>query len=181
MKKTRLTRLIFIASTAFLLLKTLNLFLSDLSFQKGYVENLKGNYESALEKINAALSLNRHEPDYYVELADAACELRQTEDCLRAASKAISLNPQNSLTLKMLFKTFARAGLYENALLMAEKLTVLSPTDPEGYYFKALALRGLGKTAEALDVVIQGLDLKGDYTEALNLKLELELELELGT
>jgi len=128
-KKTAKTTILVV--TTFLLFKIGNLFLADIAFNKGYKANLGGKYKQSVELIEQAINLNRHEPIYYRELADSYCMLGQTDKCLKNASKAIEINPQNLLTLKALTKTFIRTGLIENAQVMSEKLLEVCPSDEE--------------------------------------------------
>ncbi|MFH1896304.1 MAG: hypothetical protein ABH814_02410 [bacterium] len=136
MQNLKLKTLIILTLTSFLLLKTVNLFLADIAFAKGYKANLAGNWEQSAKLIEAAVKLNRHEPTYFRELADAYCMLGDTNACLENAATALSLNPYDSLTLKALIKTFIRAGLLENAGLLTEKLISLAPTDEESRQLK---------------------------------------------
>lgn len=167
-------RTLIIIATTFLLLKTASLLLADLSFNRGYIENLKGNYTESATLIEEAVKLNKHEPTYYRELADSYCMAKEVEKCFVTANQALKLNPNNSLTLKALTKTFIRTGLLENALILSERLIAISSTDPESYYLKALALSLKGESNLAQDTLNEALKLKGDYQSALELKKSLD-------
>lgn len=154
-------------------IKIINLFLSDISFTQAYYANLSGDYQGSIDKIQSAVKLNQHEPAYFRELADSYCEQGETAECLKAAEKALTLNPNNSLTLKALIKTFLRTGLTQNALLLCDHLIALSPTDPEGYYLKALTLNLKGENDLSKDVLKKALELKSDYPAALESETKL--------
>ncbi len=132
-------KITIIAITIFFLIKIINLFLADVSFNQGYIANLQGDFESSQRQIENALFLNKHEPLYYRELADSYCAVGDKALCLKYASSALALNPKNSLTLKALIKTFIRYGEKENAINLAEKLVILTPTDPEAQYLLDIA------------------------------------------
>lgn len=134
--KLKLKILIILTLTGFLLLKTVNLFLADVAFAKGYRASLAGDYEPAARLIEAAVKLNRHEPTYYRELADAYCMQGNLALCLENAATALSLNPNDSLTLKALIKTFIRAKMFANANLLTNDLLMLTPTDEESRQLK---------------------------------------------
>lgn len=136
-------KLLTITSTTFFIVKILNLFVADVAFNQGYKANLQGEYEKSAELIEQAVKLNKHEAEYYYELADSYCMLQRYEQCLQAAEKALQLNQQNILTLKSLTRTFARVGLVQNAKLMSERLLQLSPTDEESRQLNSYIIENL--------------------------------------
>ena len=138
-KEEKINKTVVALISAFLIVKIVNLFMADVAFNRGYRENLAGNWEESAKNIESAIKLNRHQPTYYYELADSYCQIGDIDKCINNANRALQLNPNNSLTLKALIKTFLRVGQIENAVMLGEKLIQLSPTDAEAHYLLQFA------------------------------------------
>ncbi|MCL5003873.1 MAG: O-antigen ligase family protein [Patescibacteria group bacterium] len=181
--------LVLTAVLIFVFFKIANLFLADVSYSRGLSLSQAGDYTGAANSLISAVNLNYFEPAYHRDFSltlaqKSLLETGQTQiDDLNAAvgeaETAYNLNPQNSLTLKTLVRTYfiisQLAPQYtEKVYELLQAVIKLSPTQPQSYYDAALIDFYLNKKTEALNLTQKALSLKPNYTEAKDLLNKLE-------
>jgi len=90
----------------------------------------------------------------YQALSFALAEMGDYEDAMRAAERAVEINPNDPDTLESLAKAQVRFGAYEEAVANAERALRLHPFAPQYYsYVYGQALYAAGRYAGAENVL----------------------------
>jgi tetratricopeptide (TPR) repeat protein len=114
-----------------------------------------GDGETARYYISQALS--RHPDDYrvhyYAAYLDAQAD--RIPQAIRSAEQALYLRPEYGPAQSLLGNLHYSAGHYEEALRLADALIARDREDSAAWYLKALALRSLGRTADAIQVLTE--------------------------
>jgi adenylate cyclase len=130
-----------------------------LTYIKDHALGLTGRATEAdlqigLEHIRAAIRL---QPDLgvgYQALSFALAETGDYEGAIRAAERAVEINPNDPDTLEALAKAQVRFGAYDAAVANAERALRLHPFAPQYYsYVYGQALYAAGRYEEADDVL----------------------------
>jgi tetratricopeptide (TPR) repeat protein len=114
-----------------------------------------GDGETARYYIGQALS--RHSDDYRVHYYAAYLDSQagRIPQAIRSAEQALYLRPEYGPAQSLLGNLHYRAGHYEEALRLADALIARNREDGAVWYLKALALRSLGRTADAIQVLTE--------------------------
>jgi tetratricopeptide (TPR) repeat protein len=112
-----------------------------------------GDGETARSYIGQALS--RHPDDYRVHYYAAYLDAQagRIPQAIRSAEQTLSLRPEYGPAQSLLGNLRYSAGNYEEALRLADALITRNREDGAAWYLKALALRSLGRTADAVQVL----------------------------
>ncbi|MDR2177707.1 MAG: tetratricopeptide repeat protein [Treponema sp.] len=114
-----------------------------------------GEDETARSYIAQALS--RYPEDYRVHYYAAYLDAQggRLSQAIRSAEQAAYLKPGYAPALSLLGSLRYRSGHYEEALRLADTLIARSREDGAAWYLKALALRRLGRVADAIRVLTE--------------------------
>jgi tetratricopeptide (TPR) repeat protein len=132
------------------------------------------NVEQAVEEFQSALAINKNIADLYLNLGVAYKLLEQYDLAQEALLASYALNPNDTVALTELSRSFFADGRFAQAAQYAEEATKVNPTDPRLHgnlgviYYKmedypkaipelALAIQG-GQTADGK--VVDGLNLE---------------------
>ena len=96
------------------------------------------------------LRLNSPMAESYTGLASELLELGKPTDAQHMALHAIKLTPTLSKAYKVLGFSYRHLGLHEEGLLSFQRVTQLSPQDPEGWANLALVQSHTGRSPEAI-------------------------------
>ena len=97
--------------------------------------------------------------DYYFLRAQHTYDIQEMLDLLE---KALELDPQHYDSLYQRACIYCAQNDYERLLMEARAMTVVRPNGPQGYHFKATALREMGRNAEAIHEHDQAIHLDSD-------------------
>ena len=165
--------------------KVINIWIADTYFAQGERQSESGNPGAAYNKISDALELNPNEPFYRSELAFSAAQasaaLHSEDSSISASlkdtaveqmSEVLAQSPKNVSFWRTAIKTYFELAVVDKVFLQKTLDAVnsainLAPSDPKLYYNKALILDTMGKKDEEVKVLLQALDLKPNYNEAL--------------
>jgi tetratricopeptide (TPR) repeat protein len=112
-----------------------------------------GEDETARSYIERALS--RYPDDYRVHYYAAYLDAQggRLSQAIRSAEEALYFKPGYGPAQSLLGSLRYRSGHYEEALRLADTLIARDRGDAAAWYLKALALRRLGRTADAIRVL----------------------------
>ncbi|OHB74891.1 MAG: hypothetical protein A2Z25_10745 [Planctomycetes bacterium RBG_16_55_9] len=85
--------------------------------------------------------------NYYFLHAQRTYDIQEMLDLL---DKALELDPQHYDSLYQRACIYCAQNDYESLLMEARAMTVVRPSGPQGYHLKAIALREMGRYAEAI-------------------------------
>jgi tetratricopeptide (TPR) repeat protein len=114
-----------------------------------------GENEAARSYIERALS--RYPEDYRVHYYAAYLDAQagRLSQAIRSAGDALYFKPGYGPAQSLLGSLRYRAGHYEEALRLADTLIARDRDDAAAWYLKALALRRLGRTADAIRILTE--------------------------
>ncbi len=108
-----------------------------------------GKFAEALTSYNQALAMDSTSGEAYSDRATAYFSLKNYQAAVQDYTKAISLLPKPAATIKNRAAAHIMLANHAAALTDAEEALKTFPDDGQLHYFSGLALRGLGRTAEA--------------------------------
>jgi len=181
---TKSAKTIVILFAIYLIFSIFQLWYADILFSEGSKANDLGKSGTAYYKLQIASELNKGEPFYKSELANAAASAAVAYEVEDATISAQLVNKSAELTEELLknypynvsffrsaVTTYFQLSLLdekftENTLSVLDSAINLAPTDPKLYYNKGLVLYSLGKKDEAINFYKKALELKPNYIEA---------------
>ncbi len=181
----KLTTLAILLIAGYLLLSIGKYWLADLKYTKGVDLNKSERYTEASEALKSAITLSPNEALYHDELASSFGELaiasfiaKDTVNTNKYISlsideinKTTELAPHDIKLLKTKTATLANLGAmnpdyYEEAIKHLKTLTALAPTEPTAHFRLALNNARLGRNEEALEWLLEAIELKPNYENA---------------
>ncbi|MDR2375039.1 MAG: tetratricopeptide repeat protein [Treponema sp.] len=131
-----------------------------------------GEDETARSYIARALS--RYPDDYRVHYYAAYLDAQggRLSQAIRSAEQALYFKPGYGPAQSLLGSLRYRSGHYEDALRLADTLIARDREDATAWYLKALALRRLGRTADAIRVLTEAHDTVDPQDEFILFTLE---------
>ena len=103
----------------------------------------------ALAEFRAELEINPFDVPSYVEIGELELKAGNGAEAAKRFTRAVELQPGHAGAQLGLARTWIAARQYEKALVPLEEARRLAPADEAVLYQKMLALRGLGRAAEA--------------------------------
>lgn len=88
------------------------------------------NVEQAVEEFQAALAINKNIADLYLNLGVAYKLLEQYDLAQEALLASYALNPNDTIALTELSRSFFADGRFAQAAQYAEEAIKVAPTDP---------------------------------------------------
>ena len=183
---TKFAKGIVIFSTLYLLFSIFQLWYADTLFSKGEKANEAGSPGKAYNYLVTAVGLNKTEPLFKSELANAAASSAlalQNEDATLSAQlkdesityleNVLAENPNNISLWRSTIRTYFELSTLDKKYIdktldALDKAISLAPTDPKLYYNKGLVLLSEGKKDEAVKSFQKALELKPNYLEVHN-------------
>ncbi len=133
--------------------------------ERGHALMIEGDFPAARLEMELGVALDPDNADAHDALARVLVCLELPDEALRSARRAISLNPSAP---EFYFITMADAfillGRYREALAVAERIVAKRPTWIMARILNVMALHGLGKEAEAREVVRSLLEISPSFT-----------------
>jgi adenylate cyclase len=101
---------------------------ADAYFYLGRALNFACRDEEAIRQLEKAIRMNPFPPSFYfMHLGMAHFSLRQYDQAVSAANKALVLNPKNIAARRMLTVTYVEMGRLEEARVEAEEILKIDP------------------------------------------------------
>jgi tetratricopeptide (TPR) repeat protein len=98
------------------------------------------------------LSLGNHR---HVEAAKGWCQLRSFNDANAELEQITAEHWIHPEALEVRWSIYANQGKWDGALDLADVISQMAPDEPRGYLYCATSLRELGRSPEALSVLLQ--------------------------
>jgi Flp pilus assembly protein TadD len=120
-------------------------------YQLGLIYQERRQYTEAIQRFRNAIAIDPTETDAHFQLGRIARQQGRLKDALAHFETVLNQNEKHSQSeiLRELGAVYNAAGQFEDARGFLEQYTQARPYDPEGLYYYAQALEGLGRTAEA--------------------------------
>jgi adenylate cyclase len=135
--------------------------------------------QTGLEHIRESIRLDPDLAVGYQALSFALAETGDYEGAMRAAERAVEINPNDPDTLEALAKAQVRFGAYEQAVVNAERALRLHPFAPQYYpYVYGQALYAAGRYEEAEDVLAECLLRAPDERNCLRMRAAVLVRLD---
>jgi Trypsin-like peptidase domain/TPR repeat/Tetratricopeptide repeat len=131
-----------------------------------------GNYDSALNYFESAVSKNPERADAWIQVGFCKVKQGKNSDAIRAFERALRLRPDSVEAHNKLGDAYFYAGNFLKALDSYKRAVELRPREPEGYYNLGMTYLEVGDRASA---VAQARTLK-DLDSELHRKLLNEIE-----
>lgn len=109
-----------------------------------------GYWDSAVQNLNIAISINRSQPDFRLALAQCCAELDNIREAVIQFTFFIKARPKNARGWVELLKCLYGAGYYEEALEQVQNAQENTSYKPVFYYYKAAILFSLKKSKEGM-------------------------------
>ena len=116
--------------------------------------------KAALAEFRAELEINPFDVPSYVEIGDLELKAGNGTEAAKRFGRAATLQPGYAGAQLGLARTWIASRQYERALIPLTKAQRLAPQDEAVLYQKMLALRGLGRSAEAKQAQAEFQELK---------------------
>jgi len=97
---------------------------------RGYILEVTGNYEEAIQFYQAAIAINGNIPDLHMALGRNYRFLGVYDKAIEEFTRANSLNPPDPMPDLMISRTYSTIGEYAKAAQFAESSVNDAPTDP---------------------------------------------------
>jgi protein O-mannosyl-transferase len=120
----------------------------------------QGKVDLAMKDYNIAISLDATEAEYFINRGAAYATISQFDKALVDFNKGLALKPENLNGLLNRSLYYQQTQQYALALTDYDTYLKLDPSNSDMMYEKGLALRGLGREKEALDILNQAINLK---------------------
>ena len=144
-----------------LLKKAAELGYEDAYYDLGIALSDLGKNDEAIEYLKKAAEKNPKSFEVWFNLAVVAIKAGDKETALQALKKAREVKPDDYTTNYLLSVLLTEKGKFEEALQYANDALAIKET-PEAYEQKAIILRELGKTSEALKALKKAESLKNN-------------------
>lgn len=136
----------------------------------GVIDYQTRNFQSAVQKISQAISINPSVALYYSNLGNALQELKQFEASLKCYEKAIELNSNCLEAYSNRGVALQELSKWGEAIESFDMAITLKPDYAEAYSNKGVSLQKLRKIPEALICYNKALELSPNYAEAYSNK-----------
>ena len=146
--------------------------LSEWWYKNGLNSLWLGNYDSALNYFESAVSKNPERADAWIQVGFCKVKQGKNSDAIRAFERALRLRPDSVEAHNKLGDAYYYAGDFHRAIDSYKRAVELRPDQPEGYYNLGVAYLEVGDRPAA---VAQAHTLKGLDSE-LHRKLLNEIE-----
>lgn len=115
-------------------------------------QKVLGNYEQALELFNQYVKNHPDDAAAYFEIADIHSALKQTDQAIPMAEKAVELDDNNKWYKILLFQLYQEKSRFDEATVVMEQLLAAEPGNLE--YIQELALNHIynGDLKEAIKI-----------------------------
>jgi tetratricopeptide (TPR) repeat protein len=97
---------------------------------RGYILEITGNREQAVDEYKNAIALNANIPDLHIDLGRTYRALGQTDMAIQEYTLANTLNPADPRPSLYASRALAAVGSYPQAVQWAEQAVNAAPTDP---------------------------------------------------
>jgi tetratricopeptide (TPR) repeat protein len=97
---------------------------------RGYILEVTGNYEEAIQYYQAAIAINGNIPDLHMAMGRNYRFLGVYDKAIEEFTRSNSLNPPDPMPDLMISRTYATVGEYAKAAQFAESSVKDAPTDP---------------------------------------------------
>ncbi|MBI9066332.1 MAG: tetratricopeptide repeat protein [Salinivirgaceae bacterium] len=125
-----------------------------------------GNIETAISDLQLANALDSLNPDYFVKLADLYLQMGKSEEVNRILLKGNKLVPNNNNILYRLGNLYFYIQDYKNSMKYLNESKEIDPYFAPVYFTKALVLKELGDTAQAVKNLQIAVEREPDYYDA---------------
>lgn len=126
-----------------------------LSRNLGGLLSIVGRHAESLVVLDRGLEVAPDHPDLRMNRAVALAQLDRSEEALAEARRALGVAPGDPTLLNVYGEILAYQRNWAEALAAFQAATALDPGSPIYYTYQALALIGLGRKAEACEVLRQ--------------------------
>lgn len=130
----------------------------------------QGNKRAALFDLQKALSVDSNSAPVLHTLGEYRMLLNQSRTAKESWARCIEQNPQNITCRLSLAKLYFTVQEYDKALELINAIIDIDAYTPEAYFYKGLILRNKYQdTTQALQYFQQAVELKQDYTDAMDM------------
>ena len=136
----------------------------------GAINNHKKKFNKAILYYKKAIKLNKHQYDYYYNLAISYKGNLEFNKAIKCYDKAIKLKPNYAEAYNNKGNILKELGKFSESLDCYTKAINFKPDYAEAYNNKGNILKELGKFRESLDCYTKAINFKPDYAEAYNNK-----------
>ena len=147
--------------------------LVDEKVRKGEEHLGKKEFHSATFEFGQALKADDKRLDAHLGKGQAHLALGEVDKAKEHFEKMASIeglyNDENKHTLNELGITLRRSGMFEEAIRNYQKASAMDPADEALHFNMGRAYKEWGKITEAREALQKGLQIKPDFTEALDL------------
>ena len=133
----------------------------------GMILNEQKDFDEAIDMLNKALSINRREPSFFLNLANALYQKGKGDEAIKNLRKAIELDPRYAPAYPNL-ATYIYALHHDGkeATKYLRKAIELNPKDVTAYHHLGIILNILGNRDEAIENLRQAIELDPGYAIA---------------
>jgi tetratricopeptide (TPR) repeat protein len=133
-----------------------------LAEEKGDLDRLHKDYESALSHYDSAVRINTKSPDLYNKMGIAELQLKQWGPARKYFARAIKLNPQFFAPLNNLGVLELLDKRYKSSINYFKQALALDETNAHTHLNLAEAWMGLGEVDHAMTEYARALELDAD-------------------
>ena len=143
---------------------------SYIEFFLGELENVKGDYESALPHHKQAVKLNPKNPFLLKNLGVTYSLLGNEEEAIELFDRALEIKPDDYNTLRNKGVSLSILGKMEEAIELYDKALEIKPDDYKSLRQKGVSLSKIGKEEDAIELFDRALEIKLDDYHSLREK-----------
>lgn len=119
----------------------------------------EGQWESCVKQLDAAMKLQRQQPEYNLLMGECKLEMGLVRDAIQAFSNAVRIRPKNVAGWEALIRCLYKAELTDEALDQVNGALKATNDKPIFFYYKAAVLLASGKNKEAVLLLERALTL----------------------
>lgn len=123
----------------------------DLLFQRASVYYEKDEYESSIQDLQKAMSIDSLQPKIYHLLADNYLDYYRSREALDMMEKVVRLFPDRIPSLLKLSEMQMILNQYENSVFTVNEILRLSPQNNEAYFMLGMNFRAMGDVDRAIN------------------------------
>jgi tetratricopeptide (TPR) repeat protein len=123
----------------------------DLLYQRATHYYEKDEFESSIQDLEKAMSIDSLQPKIYHLLSDNYMDYFRSREALNVMEKAARLFPERIPTLLKLSESQMILNQYENSIFTVNEILRLSPQNNEAYFMLGMNFRALGDTDRAIN------------------------------
>jgi Tfp pilus assembly protein PilF len=125
-----------------------------------------GKYNDAAEAYSAAVRLGSDKVDIHINLAQSLLKDGDPDGALKACWTAIRYQPNNYEAFTLLATIYNALGQYKDALAGSHVARKIDASKAQAFYQQGVALRGMGKNEQAVNVLKKALDIDPEMKKA---------------